>query len=127
MSDYRYMRVIRCKVNMDKIGVSSLWDLENKFSEFSDLFDMNFLRYFTKAPVEEENYLDYVLESKGSYNGGDWGKSRYLTDNEAVKYLTLFSMIYPDVERKDLRAVEFCWDDCSEAPLYFNVVEEEWL
>jgi hypothetical protein len=124
MSDYRYMRVIRCKVDMNKIGVSSIWDLEDKFS---DLFDMNFSRYFTKAPVEEENYLDYVLESKGSYNGGAWGKSRYLTDNEAVKYLALFSQIYPDVRKEDLRAVEFCWYDCSEAPLYFNVVEEEWL
>lgn len=123
MSDYRYMRVIRCKVDMNKIGVSSIWDLEDKFP---DLFDISLPKYFEKAPVEEENYLDYVLESKGSY-GGDWGKSRYLTDNEAVKYLALFSQIYPDVERKDLRAVEFCWYDCSEAPLYFNVVEEVWL
>ena len=123
MSDYRYMRVIRCKVDMNKIGVSSLWDLEDKFPE---LFDIRKSNYFEKAPVEEENYLDYVLESKVSY-GGDWGKVRYLTDNEAAKYLALFSMIYPDVERKDLRAVKFCWYDCSEAPLYFNVVEEEWL
>ena len=123
MSDYRYMRVIRCKVDMNKIGVSYIWDLEDKFP---DLFDISLPRYFVKAPVEEENYLDYVLESKVSY-GEDWGKSRYLTDNEAVKYLALFSQIYPDVERKDLRAVEFCWYDCSEAPLYFNVVEEEWL
>ena len=123
MSDYRYMRVIRCKVDMNKIGVSSIWDLEDKFP---DLFDISLPRYFVKAPVEEENYLAYVLESKVSY-GEDWGKSRYLTDNEAVKYLALFSQIYPDVERKDLRAVEFCWYDCSEAPLYFNVVEEEWL
>ena len=123
MSDYRYMRVIRCKVDMNKIGVSSIWDLEDKFP---NLFDISLPRYFVKAPVEEENYLDYVLESKVSY-GEDWGKSRYLTDNEAVKYLALFSQIYPDVERKDLRAVEFCWYDCSEAPLYFNVVEEEWL
>ena len=123
MSDYRYMRVIRCKVDMNKIGVTSIWDLEDKFP---DLFDISLPRYFVKAPVEEENYLDYVLESKVSY-GEDWGKSRYLTDNEAVKYLALFSQIYPDVERKDLRAVEFCWYDCSEAPLYFNVVEEEWL
>lgn len=123
MSDYRYMRVIRCKVDMNKIGVSSIWGLEDKFP---DLFDISLPRYFVKAPVEEENYLDYVLESKVSY-GEDWGKSRYLTDNEAVKYLALFSQIYPDVERKDLRAVEFCWYDCSEAPLYFNVVEEEWL
>jgi hypothetical protein len=123
MSDYRYMRVIRCKVDMNKIGVSSIWDLENKFPE---LFDISLPRYFEKAPVEEENYLDYVLESKVSY-GEDWGKSRYLTANEAVKYLALFSQIYPDVKKEDLRAVEFCWYDCSEAPLYFNVVEEEWL
>ena len=124
MSDYRYMRVIRCKVDMDKIEVSSLWDLEDKFP---DLFDMSLPRYFEKAPVEEENYLDYVLKSEVSYDGGDWGKSRYLTDNETAKYLPLFKQIYPDVEEKDLRAVEYCWYDCSEAPLYFNVVEEEWL
>ena len=123
MSDYRYMRVIRCKMDMNKMGVSSIWDLEDKFPE---LFDINLPRYFEKAPVEEENYLDYVLESKVSY-GEDWGKSRYLTDNEAVKYLALFSQIYPDVRKEDLRAVEFCWYDCSEAPLYFNAVEEEWL
>lgn len=42
MSDYRYMRVIRCKVDMNKIGVSSIWDLEDKFP---DLFDMNFSSY----------------------------------------------------------------------------------
>lgn len=124
MSDYRHMRVIRCKVDMNKIGVSSLWDLEDKFPE---LFDISQSNYFEKAPVEEENYLDYVLKSEISYDGGDWGKSRYLTDNEAAKYLPLFKQIYPDVERKDLRAVEYCWYDCSEAPLYFNVVEEEWL
>lgn len=124
MSDYRHMRVIRCKVDMNKIGVSSIWDLEDKFPE---LFDISQSNYFEKAPVEEENYLDYVLRSEISYDGGDWGKARYLTDNEAVKYLALFSQIYPDVRKEDLRAVEFCWYDCSEAPLYFNVVEEEWL
>ena len=43
MSDYRYMRVIRCKVDLDKISASSLWDLEDKFT---DLFDMNLPRYF---------------------------------------------------------------------------------
>lgn len=122
MSDYRYMRVIRCKVDMNKIGISSLWDLEDKFPE---LFDIRLSNYFEKAPVEEKNYLDYVLKSEISYDGGDWGKSRYLTDNEAAKYLPLFKQIYPDVEEKDLRAVEYCWYDCSEAPLYFNVVEEE--
>jgi hypothetical protein len=124
MSDYRYMRVIRCKMNMDKIGVKSLWDLEDKFP---DLFDMSLPSYFTKAIVEEENYLDYVIKSEISYDGGNWGKTRYLTKKEADKYLTLFSQIYPDVRKEDLRAVEFCWYDCSEAPLYYDVNEEEWL
>ncbi len=68
MSDYRYMRVIRCKVDMDKIEVSSLWDLEDKFPE---LFDIRLSNYFEKAPVEEESYLDYVLKSEISYDGGD--------------------------------------------------------
>ena len=95
MSDYRYMRVIRCKVDLDKISASSLWDLEDKFT---DLFDMNLPRYFEKAVVEDDEYLDYVLESKIDNNGGDWGKSRYLTENEANKYLVLFSEIYPDVK-----------------------------
>ena len=121
MSDYRYMKVIRCKMNMDKIGVKSLWDLEDKFP---DLFDMSLPSYFTKAIVEEENYLDYVIKSEISYDGGNWGKTRYLTKKEADKYLTLFSQIYPDVRKEDLRAVEFC---CSEAPLYYDVNEEEWL
>jgi hypothetical protein len=124
MSDYRYMKVIRCKMNMDKIGVKSLWDLEDKFP---DLFDMSLPSYFTKAIVEEENYLDYVIKSEISYDGGNWGKTRYLTKKEADKYLTLFSQIYPDVRKEDLRAVEFCWYDCSEAPLYYDVNEEEWL
>lgn len=123
MSVYEHMKVIRCKVDMDKIGVSSLWDLEDKFP---DLFDRNLPNYFEKAVVEEEDYLDYVYESKMD-DGGDWGRSRYLTDNEANKYLTLFSQIYPDVTRDDLRAVEFCWYNCSEAPLYYDVEEEEWL
>lgn len=124
MSDYRYMRVIRCKVDLNKISVSSLWDLEDKFP---DLFDISLSQHFEKAVVEEDDYLDYVIESKIDDNGGDWGKSRYLTENEANKYLVLFSEIYPDVKRDDLRAVEFCWYDCSEAPLYYDVDEEEWL
>lgn len=123
MSVYEHMKVIRCKVDMDKIGVSSLWDLEDKFPE---LFDRSLPHYFEKAVVEEENYLDYVYKSKIDVDG-DWGKSRYLTDNEANKYLRLFSQIYPDVRRGDLRAVEFCWYNCSEAPLYYDVEEEEWL
>ena len=114
MSDYRYMRVIRCKVDLDKISVSSLWDLEDKFT---DLFDMN----------QTHQKIFPGSQSKIDDNGGDWGRSRYITENEANKYLVLFSEIYPDVKRDDLRAVEFCWYDCSEAPLYYDVDEEEWL
>lgn len=89
MSDYRYMRVIRCKVDMNKIGVSSIWDLEDKFP---DLFDISLPRYFVKAPVEEENYLDYVLESKVSY-GEDWGNPDILQIMKQLSIL-LYSVRY---------------------------------
>lgn len=90
MSDYRYMRVIRCKMDMNKIGVLSIWGLEDKFPE---LFDMSLPRYFAKAPVEEENYLDYVLESKVSYDGGDWGKPDILRIMKQLSIL-LYSVRY---------------------------------
>ncbi len=35
--------------------------------------------------------------------------------------------IKPNVKADDLRAVDFCWYNCSEAPLYFDVCEEEWI
>lgn len=124
MSSYRHTKLIRCKVNMDKIEVSSLWELEEKFP---DLFDMSTPNHFEIAPTEEEGYLDYVLKEKFSYGSDEWGKARYLTDNETNKYLPLFEKIYPAVKREDLRAVEFCWYDGCEAPLYYNVDEEEWL
>lgn len=124
MSDYRYMKVIRCKVNLDKSEVPSLWNLEDKFP---DLFDISLPQHFEKAVVEEDDYLDYVIESKIDDNSGDWGKSRYLTDNEANKFLPLFKQMLPDIKKDNLRAVEFCWYDCSEAPLYYDVSEEEWI
>lgn len=116
MSSYCKEVVIRCKVDMNKLGVSSLWDLEDKFP---DLFDIrSCINHFEKAPVEEENYLDFILEYD-SDSCGEYGFSRELTDDEAVKYLTMFSQIYPDVCRDDLRYVTFCWYNCTEAPLYF--------
>ena len=35
--------------------------------------------------------------------------------------------IKPNVKADDLRAVDFCWYNSFEAPLYFDVCEEEWI
>lgn len=117
MSDYRYIKAVRCKVALEKLGVESIFDLEDKFP---DLFDMHLPNRFEKAVVEEEEYLDYILEDHISDDSGDWGRARLLSDSEATKYLALFSQVYPDVSKEDLRVVEFVWYDCSEAPLYFD-------
>ena len=123
MSEYNHEKVIRCKVNLKKLGIKDIFDLEDLYS---DLFGYGAINQFNVAPVEEMEYIDYVLYNE--YDGmGEFGHTRYLTEAEQEKYLPIFKQIIPDVKANDLRAVDFCWYNCSEAPLYFDVCEEEWL
>lgn len=123
MSEYNHERVIRCKVNLKKLGIEDIFDLEDLYS---DLFGYGTINQFNVAPVEEMEYIDYILYNE--YDGmGEFGHARYLTESEQEKYLPIFKQIIPDVKANDLRAVDFCWYNCSEAPLYFDVCEEEWL
>ena len=122
MSDYEHEKVIRCKVDLKKLGISDIYDLEDMYP---NLFGYG-IEKFQIAPVDQLEYIDYVLfnEYDDSY---DFGYARYLTKKELEKYFPIFQQIIPNVQENDLRAVEFCWYNCSEAPLYFDVVYEEWL
>ena len=123
MSDYQHQKVIRCKIDLKKLGISDIYDLEDMYP---DLFGCDSIKKFNIAPVEEMEYIDYVLFSEYD-DSSDFGHSRYLTKKELEKYLPIFQQIIPNVQENNLRAVEFCWYNCSEAPLYFDVVDQEWL
>lgn len=112
MSDYQHERVIRCKVDLKKLGIEDIFDLENLYPDL-----------FGYGSINQLN-IDYVLYNEYD-NAGEFGYSRYLIEDEQEKYLPIFKQIIPSVKADDLRAVDFCWYNCSEAPLYFDV--EEWI
>lgn len=119
MSCYEKLKVIRCKVD----SKTDVYDLEKKFSE---LFT-NKPGGFSVAPVQDLEYIDYIYSEEYGVNCGEYGFARYLTEKESEKYLPMFKKIIPNIKANNLRCVEFCWYNCSEAKLYYDVGLEEFL
>lgn len=95
------------------------WYLE---SEFPDLFDYGTVGKFQVAPTEEP-FFDYVLEYEWDADG-EYGKTRALTDNEKRKYFPVFQKIDPSINMDWVRLVEFCWYNGTEAPDYYDEVND---
>lgn len=129
MSDYKYEKVVRLKV--DKKDLASALNLEldevyyldcNK--DFSDLFDYGKVCKFQIAPTEEF-FIDYVLESR--IDCGEYGRSRKLSANEFKRYQKIFSKVIPiDLLNKDnFRVVEYCWYNATECASYFEKEDDD--
>ena len=83
-----------------------------------NLFDYGTRGKFQLAPTTEE-FIDYVIDYEYDAEG-EYGKTRALSDNEKAKYLPIFQQIDPSVNMDWVRLVEFCWYNCSEAPNYYD-------
>lgn len=114
MSDYCHRKVIRMKISEEEackiFGVDDGWGV-------SDLLEKT---EFEIAPTSDF-FLDYVLSSRNDAEG-DWGRTRELYSSEYMKYSAKFEKLLKDriVKPSELRLVEYCWYDCSEAPDYFD-------
>lgn len=122
MSSYYYEEVVRLKLSQNELkrnGIDSKWNLEDMFpNEFNKCEGGK----FEVAPTEGD-FLDLlIVEHIG--DGGEYGNSRYLTDEEVNKYLPMFKKILPFARAEDMRYVTFSWYNCSEAPDYFDVPKE---
>ena len=75
-----------------------------------------------EAPFEltltTEFFIDYNLPCNNDAEG-DWGITRRLYNAEYIKYGRKFSELleYRIVIPDELRLVEYCWYDCSEAKI----------
>ena len=103
MSEYCKRKVLR--VPCEKYGIDP-WEVE--------------VGKFEVAPTVTP-YLDYCLEYDNDADCGEWGRSRALTEREKAKYEPIFREVIPNIDMNDVRLVEFCWYDCSEAPDYYDV------
>ena len=90
--------IIRCEIDANKLGIESIYDLEDKFPDlFNDISNKDHFRIYTSNNI---SYLDYIIDFEEFKSAkSDQYICRELTDEEAIKYLTLFSYIYPDVTK----------------------------
>lgn len=113
MSEYCHRKVIRMKMSKEEarmiFGSDDVWYI-------SDLLEKT---NFEIAPTSAF-FLDYVIYSRNNAEG-DWGRTRKLYPSEYTKYSSKFEeLLNIVVMPSELRLVEYCWYDCSEAPDYFD-------
>ena len=125
MSDYDKRKVLRIPISEDdknailkKYNIDDIYDLEY-IDTLEDKFSYGEICNFNIAPTERL-FLDYNLETSYGNECGDWGRNRALTDIEREKYAPMFLEIYDGFNPEDIRLVEFCWYNCSEAPDYYD-------
>lgn len=114
MSDYCHRKSIRMKISEEE--ACKIFDVEDGWG-VSDRLEKT---EFEIAPTSDF-FLDYVLSSRNDAEG-DWGRTRELYSSEYMKYSAKFEKLLKDriVKPSELRLVEYCWYDCSEAPDYFD-------
>ena len=120
MSDYCHRKAVRLKIDEERalklLNVDDKWDLMDKLENTP----------FEVAPTYEF-FIDYNLPYS-NYGDGDWGKVRKLYDSEYNKYEKIFNELFSYQLRlypTDLRVVEYCWYDATEAPDYFDETEDD--
>lgn len=125
MSDYCREKVLRIPITEDaekaileKYKIDDIYDLEF-VDELKGIFDYGAPNHFSIAPTVSL-FLDYILESTYDEDCGDWGKTRALTDTERNKYACKFLDIYENFDINNIRLVEYCWYNCTEAPDYYD-------
>lgn len=125
MSTYVREKVLRIPVQkLNWAFLDELDDTEYDLAErFPGLFEYGTEKMFSVAPTEEF-YIDYVLETE--YDAaGEFGKVRSLYESEKNKYADKFKQLSPDVNMDDVKLVEFCWYNATEAPDYYDETKDD--
>jgi hypothetical protein len=115
MGEYCHRKAVRMKIDeevaYEVFNVNDRWDVIEHLEKTQ----------FEVAPTKQF-FIDFNLPCSVDAVG-EWGKTRPLTDNEYKKYSALFHDLingeYPILPCM-LRVVEYCWDDCDDAPDYFD-------
>lgn len=116
MSDYVKKKVLRVPITEKELCVKDFDELEKLFPI---LFDWKKdTRKFEIAPTIKK-FLDFVLEYEYGADCGEYGKVRELRLSEQVRFRPLFAEVFPTVVMDNVRVVEYCWYNCSEAPDYY--------
>lgn len=118
MSDYERLKVIRMKPTEEQLK-KLLEKLAKYGCDLWSMEDVNGLAKFRRSPTEAP-FIDYTIYRTYGEENGEFVKTRPLMQIEIEPVLELFRRVIPDVSADQLRVVDFCWYNCSEAPDYFD-------
>ena len=123
MSDYCKEKVLR--VPLDKYGFTFAIDFEQDLEKRDRLKYLSYggVNSFQIAPTKRL-FLDLLLDYDYEVNCGEYGRTRALYDSEKLKYAIPFNSMLPGINMDDVRLVEFCWYNCTEAPDYYEENDE---
>lgn len=121
MSTYVREKVLR--IPFEKLNIELSEEEKNNLDRsieqrFSSIFDYETVGKFQISPTATL-FIDLVLVCERDIYG-EYGRTRSLTEQEKIKYLPKFQQISSDVSMDDVRLVEFCWYNGSEAPDYYD-------
>lgn len=97
-------------------------DLEALEEKHQSVFSWAKPGKFQIAPTER-GFIDFVLNRESDADG-EYGKTRALSKKEQEKYRTTWEEVIPDVNMSNVRLVEFCWYNATEAPDYYDETDD---
>ncbi len=125
MSDYVHNKVIRLPFPdeiINKCNANDAYDCEPYLQKvLGDYWDNSEKNSFNLACTDERSYIDWVYYSTYGEGSGDFGNSRMLTERELNTIKPYFNKLQIDYNNDDLRVVEYCYYNCSEAPDYYDI------
>ena len=87
-----------------------------------ELFGWGDIGKFQFAPTETL-YIDYVLDYEYDCDG-EYGKVRELYPSEREKYRNKFLEVFKVIMMTDVKLVEFCWYNGTDAPDYYDETKD---
>lgn len=130
MSDYVKEIVVRLpfpKSILEEVETEDPWDCEDYLKEkLGVFFDVTGSKCFVIGSTDSSYYLDWRFYNSYGDESGDYGFSRYLTDAEYNEIKPMFDRIVKEYKREDLRIVDYCYYNGSDAPDYYSVEESDY-
>lgn len=129
MSDYVHNKVVRLpfpKELLQKLDTDDVWDCEKYLEELdSELWNRKNKKHFEIECTDECYYIDWVYYHTYGDESGDWGNVRLLTEKELATIKPYFDKLSINYKDEDLRLVDYCYYNCSEAPDYYKIKDDE--
>ena len=125
MSDYVHKKVVRLpfpKEILEICNTKDPYDCEKYLKEkLGDLWENRNKNSFELECTDKSEYIDWVYYHTYGEESGNWGNVRLLTDKELEVIKPYFDKLEISYKDSDLRAVDYCYYNCSECSDYYDI------